>query len=470
LALGVSPTGRRVVVCQDGRILSSDETGHGPARLILKLDASRVAPITLAFSVPDGRRAVLGLASGGAVVIDLVEGRVVRTFERDSGALFDVALAGDRLALSDGRNKVYVLEVSTGALISQLNARRARVSWLDGGRRLRVVGRSVEDWSLPATPPWPHLHPGKAGVAALSLSPDGLHAASAHGDGRVRVWRLDRPAAVAEFLLHWSVVKDLEFSPDGRTIAIVCAQASHLFFIDLSGPPRLRSIPAHAGRRLAWLAGDLLLLATYRAGDRSGMLAWRHGQAEATPFDTGNISIYDMETDVDRKTATLRTSDGRVSRFHAATGRISDPFDAASSNGIAGHPARMALIHESELEIREANGSSRSVRLPGGFATDVAISPDGRWVAVGHIDGTVSIWSSVGLERRAVLRGHIGRVAAVAFDPSGDWLVSGSWDGDLRTWSMRSLEETPQALLEQARSAWGQSIEDVLDARTGSPD
>jgi WD40 repeat protein len=77
-----------------------------------------------------------------------------------------------------------------------------------------------------------------------------------------------------------------------------------------------------------------------------------------------------------------------------------------------------------------------------------AVSPDGRWLAVGGF-GTpdeAAHWGDVKLldltsgEVAAVLRGHSNVIQGLAFSPDGAWLASASSDQTLRVWDVGSVK------------------------------
>ncbi|MCX4241207.1 WD40 repeat domain-containing serine/threonine protein kinase [Paraliomyxa miuraensis] len=461
-AIGARSDGSRVIACHDGGMLLWSPR-HG-FRELPGVPASLGGPLLLALSSPHQRFVAVASTGGHAVVLDLEQERIVRVLETNASTPHDLALTATRVALSDGRGSVHVWELASGAPVVGLAARGVRVRWLDGGHSLRLIGSTIEDWELPTQPVRPHVRSTGQGISALSLSPDGRTILTAHGDGRVRLAGVEHGETQAELALHWSVVKDVEIAPDGRHAVAVCAQDELVHLLDLDALASSSTLAGSPGLRVAWLREQSLRLAPYRGG----IVAWHHGVAQHSPAPDLRIRAIDMESDPDRGGATVLAADGRILRLPAGPDEPARTIvQRPDAVAVAGSDQLVVVASRSGLEVIDAEGRSRHAAVPEGSITELALAPHGRHVAVGHHDGSLSVWSTVTLEPLAALRGHSSRVSALAFDGAGQWLVSGSWDGDVRQWSMVALERPAAELLAEAEHAWGTTLDALLRSQAG---
>ncbi|UCF07668.1 MAG: hypothetical protein JSW28_08500, partial [Thermoplasmata archaeon] len=77
--------------------------------------------------------------------------------------------------------------------------------------------------------------------------------------------------------------------------------------------------------------------------------------------------------------------------------------------------------------------------------TQIAWSPDGRFLATPSVDKTIRIWDVARGECVAVLEGHRSGVTCVAWSPDNKYIASGSHDGTIRYWniSLKKCEKSP---------------------------
>lgn len=66
---------------------------------------------------------------------------------------------------------------------------------------------------------------------------------------------------------------------------------------------------------------------------------------------------------------------------------------------------------------------------------DLAVTPDGRWLAAAGSDGTVRVWN-LKTDKPQKLGKHSGEALSVAFSPDGKYLVTGSKDKTVQLWDI----------------------------------
>lgn len=213
-------------------------------------------------------------------------------------------------------------------------------------------------------------------------------------------------------------VEQVEFSPDGRLLMTSSSYETRLWSVEPGrGAVRARVVfpqresnvqaaafgPGGAFLALAWQDGTVELWDVRNPGrPRSlGTLEGTGGPARA------------MAVSSDGSTLAVGSGDAQV--------RLWD-VSGASSRGLAAADRRPTAV----------------VSGHGGPVEAVALSRDGRHLALGSTDHSATVWDVSGASpaRSAVLSGHATTVSALAFTPDGRTLATGDRDGDVRFWSL----------------------------------
>jgi WD40 repeat protein/serine/threonine protein kinase len=194
--------------------------------LVASLPSIPAGVSSLAFS-RDGRHLVSGTRRGEGLVWDVSTfgGTVLRrTGQHISGSALNPD--GSRMVITHGTT-IEVLETLSGttrlawqveadpsepqrALAVSPDGRRLASGWADGVLRIWDLSTGRELAALPG-------HSGR--MTSLDWSPDGQRVISGSMDFTARIWEVESRRSVAEFKMP-DPVRDVDYSPDGRWIAI----------------------------------------------------------------------------------------------------------------------------------------------------------------------------------------------------------------------------------------------------------
>jgi eukaryotic-like serine/threonine-protein kinase len=252
---------------------------------------------------------------------------------------------------------------------------------------------------------------------------------------------------------HGAAVSAVAFSPDGAYLA----SAGHdraVCLWDMQTGRLVRTLLGHAdvvyglaynsdGSRLATASWDGTIKVWNTADGRERFTCRGHGEAVLrvvfSPDDRLLVSLSSHAVKV------WGAADGTELRTLGSVGGLNRYGLAISPNGkhvaVSTHDPAVTIwdvMTGEELQVFQGHTS---------VVKNVAFSPDGKWVASGAGDiarselGEVKVWEWETGHELFQLRGHTDPIYGVAFSPDGRRLVSASQDHTVKIWDLNNGQE-----------------------------
>ena len=288
-------------------------------------------------------------------------------------------------------------------------------------------------------------------VKALACSTDGKWLASGGNDGTVRIWEVESGREIRNLDIHEGSIEAVAFSPDGRRIA--SGGSGNTIFIYDTG----------TGKELAKLSDNVGSITALTFSPDGRLLA--SGSADRT------VKIWDAEKGKQIRELKGHTEKIDVLRFNA-TGEMlasagpdktvrlwktSSGREIASLKGHAGRITAINFIDDVQLMsvdtshlIKFWNTSAKretaTIGKPASSddeSESAVFSTDGRFIAAGSGDGTVTLSDAKTGDKLRKLENHTSGSYGVAFSPDGHWLASAGFDNTLKLWDLQSGQSLP---------------------------
>ncbi len=338
----------------------------------------------LAFS-PDGR--LLAVAAGDAQVWDVASGSQVYALTPFSRTLESVAISADGRSLrtksvqslsSSGKpdnkeNSVSIWETATGRMVQPQAAAQAQVLAISQDAR------------------WVALHIDNRTFAIQDLSTGKIMHSLVGSDTLIRPSPLRLPSgAVAVREGRIARIQKVLFSPDAALVAAASEDGT------------IKLWDVTTGREIRRLVGDELVFSP-------------DGRWLASGGGNNPVKIWEITTGKETSTLSERSKKATPVTF-SLDGRL------------------LACSREGVIIIWDVSTRREVATLGGRSANEVALSPEGRWLAAFGNPG--ALWDlSTGLQIKTLVEGISG-----AFSPDGHMLAIGCRDTTIKLWRVGSWQ------------------------------
>jgi WD40 repeat protein len=352
--------------------------------------------------------------------------------------------------------------------------------WMDLSLLLSVEAHKLDDnfqtrdallkalFTFPYSRKYLPIHTEQAWrIQSVTFSPDGSLMASGSLSGEIRFWDMKTGRQSGDFIkTSGGRVDKVSFSPDGKTLASVD-------WTNSGGILTLWDINTHK------MAGRLTNINSFVYSPNGKYLAtWGkdglvlYDPITYKPLEMGkNVGlIWDAVFSPDGKFLAVRSNDA-VILWDLATGKIiwqdiktnkefANIFSYSTTNMEFSPDGRFLVSAGVFLGVKTGAYVGKLPNRKSNI-TDLAFTLDGRYLALSHDDGTISLWeittsrviSPEGFEVFAEesgqpLIGHTDRINDIAISPDGEMLVSGSsGDNSIILWDLTSAQPTGKDLI-----------------------
>jgi len=279
------------------------------------------------------------------------------------------------------------------------------------------------------------------GIYANSWSPDSTEVLTVSGDKSAKIWDPETGTCKQTFSYGNDVEDQLLGCLWQGEHIIVLNLAGHMIYVDRNQAEPKRIVRGH-NKSIEAMAIDRSKGYLYSGSYDAIMYRWNINTGETTPFKgaghTNAVKSIVLQGDniiTCGLDDTVRITSASTLTYNVSIKVEGVPAGVAVAGDVVvcGHSNGVAVIKNNAI----ASSLSVSYRPQA-----IAISPDGKQVAVGGEDMNIHLYAVSGnnLTEDGVLKGHRGILTRLDYSPDGKWLTSADRNRDVMVFDVQKKE------------------------------
>jgi WD40 repeat protein len=327
----------------------------------------------------------------------------------------------------------------------------------DGKYLATSAGDTVRWWDVTTGKQVREFRGHPYGVECLAISPDGKVLASGSNDGTFRLWDVATGLEICCVQGHVLDIRSIAFSPNGKTLA-TAGRDARIRLWDAGTRKKTQELEGHTSRIFSVaFSPDGKLLAS--GGEDQTLRLWDISTGrEVWKREAHTFWVRSVVFSPDSKTLVSSGWDKAIRLWSVADGKETGQLQAEQSDmKLVFSPDGKILISCSwdpqslcfwDLATGKIIRRLQSQPWARSIAQSIALSPDGKNLALGGNDGIVHLWDVATGKEIRLFGGHRGAVRTIVFRP-GEEVITGAEDGTARRWNAMTGKETQKILVQE---------------------